>query len=76
LNIPNAGTGVYRVEVYLRDHLLLPRDVPWIVSNPIFVGDIPLAPIHRATLNSQAVGDSTGLMPRGSSRPVASSQER
>jgi hypothetical protein len=76
LNIPNAGTGVYRVEVYLRDHLLLPPDVPWIVSNPIFVGDIPLAPIHRATLNSQAVGDSTGLMPRGSSRPVASSQER
>jgi len=29
--------GVYRVEVYLEGGTPLPKDVPWIVSNPIFV---------------------------------------
>jgi hypothetical protein len=30
--------GVYRAEVYLDDHPFLSQDVPWILSNPIFVG--------------------------------------
>lgn len=30
--------GVYRVEVYIKGRSPLDRDVPWIVSNPIFVG--------------------------------------
>jgi hypothetical protein len=30
--------GVYRVEVYLENHPLLASDVPWLLSNPIFVG--------------------------------------
>lgn len=29
--------GVYRVEVYLEGGTPLPKDVPWIVSNPIFI---------------------------------------
>ena len=33
-----ASPGVYRVEVYLEDHPVLSNDVPWILSNPIFVG--------------------------------------
>jgi hypothetical protein len=32
-----SSSGVYRAEVYLDDHPLLARDVPWISSNPIFV---------------------------------------
>ncbi len=36
--------GVYRVEVYLLDHALLSSDVPWILSNPIFVNVEPLEP--------------------------------
>lgn len=30
--------GIYRVEVYLQDNPALKKDVPWIISNPIFVG--------------------------------------
>ncbi len=30
--------GTYRLEVYLRKSSPLARDVPWIVSNPIFIG--------------------------------------
>lgn len=30
-------TGVYRVEVFLKERTPLGRNVPWIVSNPIFV---------------------------------------
>lgn len=30
--------GVYRVEVYLKDNPALKKDIPWIISNPIFVG--------------------------------------
>ena len=29
--------GVYRAEIYLEDHALLPTNVPWILSNPIFI---------------------------------------
>ncbi len=35
--------GVYRAEVYLRKHRYLSPDVPWILSNPIFV-DVAFAP--------------------------------
>ncbi|MGA7855289.1 MAG: hypothetical protein WCA15_18360 [Candidatus Acidiferrales bacterium] len=38
LDLPNAPAGVYRVEAYLLHHPLLRADVPWIISNPIFVG--------------------------------------
>ena len=31
------SAGVYRAEVYLEDHPFLASDVPWILSNPIFV---------------------------------------
>jgi hypothetical protein len=36
--------GVYRAEVYLREHRYLASDVPWILSSPIFV-DVAFAPI-------------------------------
>jgi hypothetical protein len=29
--------GVYRIEVYLRERTPLRQDVPWILSNPIFL---------------------------------------
>ncbi len=32
-----GGPGTYRVEVYLRERSPLAADVPWIVSNPVFV---------------------------------------
>ena len=41
LDLANAPGGVYRVEAYLPHHLMLPPDVPWIFSNPIFVGGAP-----------------------------------
>ncbi len=51
LDVPGAVAGVYRLEVYLLNHPLLPADVPWIVSNPIFVGG--LATPHHRELNSE-----------------------
>lgn len=41
LDLIDAKPGVYRVEVYLPSHPLLPADVPWIMSNPIFVREFP-----------------------------------
>jgi hypothetical protein len=38
LDLENVGAGVYRVEVFLMAHPLLRANVPWILSNPIFVG--------------------------------------
>jgi hypothetical protein len=38
LDLEGAAAGVYRVEVFLVGHPLLRIDVPWILSNPIFVG--------------------------------------
>lgn len=38
LDALSAPAGVYRVEAYLLHHPLLRADVPWIISNPIFVG--------------------------------------
>jgi hypothetical protein len=32
------GPGTYRAEVFLRERSPLGRDIPWIVSNPIFIG--------------------------------------
>ncbi len=40
LDLDDAAAGVYRVEVFLVAHPLLRADVPWILSNPIFVGCI------------------------------------
>jgi len=37
LDAPSEGPGVYRVEVYLRERTPLGKDIPWIVSNPIYV---------------------------------------
>lgn len=41
LDVLGTEAGVYRVEVYLEHHPLLPATVPWIVSNPIFIGNGP-----------------------------------
>ena len=38
IRFPADSPGVYRAEVYLEDHRFLSSDVPWILSNPIFVG--------------------------------------
>jgi hypothetical protein len=48
IELDDAEAGVYRVEVYLVRHPLLAADVPWILSNPIFVGVVrePF-PTHR-----------------------------
>jgi hypothetical protein len=45
LRLEAPGPGVYRVEVYLESHPLLADDVPWILSNPIYVGS-PAAPVE------------------------------
>jgi hypothetical protein len=37
LRAPAEGPGVYRVEVYLKERSPLGRDIPWIVSNPIYL---------------------------------------
>jgi hypothetical protein len=41
VDLAEAAPGVYRVEFFLTHHPLLRADVPWIVSNPIFVGVEP-----------------------------------
>jgi hypothetical protein len=55
LDLQNAPVGVYRVEAHLLYHPLLRPEVPWIMSNPIFVGVIrqtprPAAPTAHASL--------------------------
>lgn len=30
-------SGIYRVEVYLREKSIIPENMPWIVSNPLFI---------------------------------------
>jgi hypothetical protein len=37
LDVPSEGPGVYRVEVYLKERSPLGADIPWIVSNPIYL---------------------------------------
>ena len=37
LRTPSEGPGVYRVEVYLKERSPLGADIPWIVSNPIYL---------------------------------------
>jgi hypothetical protein len=54
LDIAKATAGVYRVEVYLLHHPLLPPNVPWIVSNPIFVGSPTYAP-DAISISSRAM---------------------
>jgi hypothetical protein len=51
LDFLDAPAGVYRVEAYLTHHPLLRADVPWIISNPIFVGVARDA--HQQASNSQ-----------------------
>ncbi len=49
LDLENAPAGVYRVEVFLMGHPLLQENVPWILSNPIFVGMVhEPRPLHSA----------------------------
>jgi len=64
LDLENAGAGVYRVEVFLVAHPLLRADVPWILSNPIFVGvgREPLPARRFTTIRAQ-------LAPPAASRP-------
>jgi hypothetical protein len=49
VDLDGAQAGVYRVEFFLTHHPLLRADVPWIVSNPIFVGVAPRDPAPAAT---------------------------
>ena len=51
LDLASAMAGVYRVEVFLVKHPLLQENVPWILSNPIFVG-VVRAPVPARTFNS------------------------
>ncbi len=37
LQAPSAGPGTYRVEVFLKERSPLGADIPWILSNPIYV---------------------------------------
>ncbi|MGA7222082.1 MAG: hypothetical protein WBX16_04445 [Candidatus Acidiferrales bacterium] len=57
LDLTNAPPGVYRVEAYLLHHPLLRADVPWIISNPIFVGVSrdSAQPVPTATQAAHAV---------------------
>ena len=59
LRIASPEPGVYRVEVYLEDHPLLAEDVPWILSNPHFIGP-PGAPAKKDPLACNGV-DSLAL---------------
>jgi hypothetical protein len=70
LDVAGAEAGVYRVEVYLRDHPLLPPDVPWVVSNPIFVGRASSTTVRHALLYSEALGGSSRLPARVSLSPA------
>ncbi len=65
LDLETAGAGVYRVEVFLMTHPLLRADVPWILSNPIFVGvgHEPLPARHFTTIRAQLA------LPPSASRP-------
>ena len=64
LDLQNADSGVYRVEVFLMAHPLLRADVPWILSNPIFVGvgREPQPSRHFTTIRAQ-------LAPSAATRP-------
>jgi hypothetical protein len=54
LAVQGVSAGVYRLEVYLLNHPFLPADVPWIVSNPIFVGGLT-PPAHRKLYSETTV---------------------
>src|SRR5271170_1877409 len=63
LDLENAEAGVYRVEVFLVAHRFLRADVPWILSNPIFVGTgNETAPRRLTTIRAQ-------LAPPAAARP-------
>jgi hypothetical protein len=61
LDLENAGAGVYRVEVFLTAHPLLRAEVPWILSNPIFLGVArePLPARHFTTIRAQLAAPTT-----------------
>lgn len=39
IRFQTSDPGFYRVEVYLKEKSPMPEDIPWIVSNPIFLRD-------------------------------------
>jgi len=55
LDLEKASAGVYRVEVFLVGHPLLQANVPWILSNPIFVGAVrePLPARNYTAIRAQ-----------------------
>jgi hypothetical protein len=58
LELAGADAGVYRAEIFLTRHPLLRSEVPWIVSNPIFVGVIPEESGRRVTATAvRTTGD-------------------
>ncbi len=62
LDLENAGAGVYRVEVFLVTHPLLQSNVPWILSNPIFVGTVRGPhPVQTQTTTRGQLAKSSGF---------------
>jgi hypothetical protein len=53
LEFDGAEAGVYRAEVFLTRHPFLRAEVPWIVSNPIFVGVVPEESGRRMTATAE-----------------------
>jgi hypothetical protein len=76
IDLPLAEPGVYRAEAYLDDHPLLSPDVPWILSNPIFVGGVPNAELlpssaaesssHRSHIHALSLAEFNVEADRGS----------
>jgi hypothetical protein len=79
LRLSSPAPGVYRAEVYLENHPLLAEDVPWILSNPLFVGskDAPAArealacgavdPVALGEIGLEMDGESSGTIEREAS---------
>jgi hypothetical protein len=62
LDVENSGAGVYRVEVFLVTHTLLQSNVPWILSNPIFVGTVRGPhPVQTLTTTRGQLAKSSGF---------------
>ena len=63
LDLENSAAGVYRVEVFLVGHPLLEANVPWILSNPIFVGSVrePRPAQALTTIRAQLASPREGM---------------
>jgi hypothetical protein len=64
----DGSRAEYRVEVTL-PHTPGPNPVPWIVSNPIYIGHLPAAPLTDSGDSSRAGATALALAWRGESDP-------